>query len=608
MNQKKEYQNESEFIVQVYENRVTCTCEVKQCENDVWEYHCRMTPDEREEKRAYNSPAKIAMFAHYNEPGVAIHIIYPGAGVAGLWRPDAGLSKSLPPDWIHPQCSNISHSAPVLCYFGYENENIMTVSLSETRYDVELRGAVNEETGELHTDLMIPLAASVYEFVLRIDVSKISFSNALSEVSEWWDRYLEDKRMPASNVAREPMYSTWYSYHQNVCEETLLEQCRLAVSYGMNAVILDDGWQTNDANRGYKYCGDWQVMPEKFPDFRGFVQKLHDMRMKCLVWFSVPYMGSGAEAYADFAGMLLHFDAAASAGILDPRYPEVREYLIKTYASFLEKYDVDGFKLDFIDCFAEYDDTPAYNENMDYVRVQDAVYSLMIDVSNALKRQKQDIMIEFRQSYIGPSIQRFGNLFRVGDCPMSDVNNRVGIADLKLMSPSLCVHSDMLMWHPTDSPKHVALHLLNCIFSTLQISVDLKLQTEENKKVLAHYLNFARTYAGVLQEGHFEASFPLQNYATMQSFLDGTLILGAYVSGLLVKLSDSYQGCTLKEAHLLNGSGGDKMYALLPNGRYTCEVFSPTGGLVKEVSYAQGGYVCLPVPCGGRVFLRRFSN
>lgn len=38
-------------------------------------------------------------------------------------------------------------------------------------------------------------------------------------------------------------------------------------------------------------------------------------------------------------------------GVLDPRYPDVREYLIGIYENALQEFDLDGFKLDFIDRF-----------------------------------------------------------------------------------------------------------------------------------------------------------------------------------------------------------------------------------------------------------------
>ena len=44
---------------------------------------------------------------------------------------------------------------------------------------------------------------------------------------------------------------------------------------GFKAAILDDGWQTDDTNRGYGYCGDWEVAEKKIKDILN--KKLKDL-------------------------------------------------------------------------------------------------------------------------------------------------------------------------------------------------------------------------------------------------------------------------------------------------------------------------------------------
>ena len=52
-------------------------------------------------------------------------------------------------------------------------------------------------------------------------------------------------------------------------------------------------------------------------------------------------------------------------------------------------------------------------------------------------------------------------MFRVGDCPNNFVKNRVGITDLRMLSGQSAVHSDMLMWHPEESPENCAIQMEN---------------------------------------------------------------------------------------------------------------------------------------------------
>src|SRR5260370_15408418 len=74
--------------------------------------------------------------------------------------------------------------------------------------------------------------------------------------------------------------------------------------------------------------------------------------MKLLLWYAVPFVGIRSKAYNRFAGKLLGTIDALSAGVLDPRFPDVREYIVSTYEQAMRVWDLDGFKLDFIDSFA----------------------------------------------------------------------------------------------------------------------------------------------------------------------------------------------------------------------------------------------------------------
>ena len=101
--------------------------------------------------------------------------------------------------------------------------------------------------------------------------------------------------------------------------------------------------------------------------------------MKCMIWYSVPFMGEYSAMWNSFKDMLLHYDPVLHTGILDPRYPQVRSYLISTYQQAARSWGLDGFKLDFIDSFRSYPDTPSYQEAMDFHEIQDAVYCLMLE-------------------------------------------------------------------------------------------------------------------------------------------------------------------------------------------------------------------------------------
>ena len=109
------------------------------------------------------------------------------------------------------------------------------------------------------------------------------------------------------------------------------EECRLAAENGYTAVIVDDGWQTADNNRGYAFCGDWEMEPGKFPDFAAHVKRVQDMGLKYMLWFSVPFIGVHTKIWEKFQDKMLYMTGKSGQwGVLNIRYPECRKHLLDT--------------------------------------------------------------------------------------------------------------------------------------------------------------------------------------------------------------------------------------------------------------------------------------
>lgn len=83
---------------------------------------------------------------------------------------------------------------------------------------------------------------------------------------------------------------------------------------------------------------------------------------------------------------------------------DIRKYGIsqKHYVKAIRDWHLDGLKLDFIDEFYFQEDSPAYNENMDYHDIQDALNRFLTDVMDTLKQIRPDVLIEFRKNTSDP--------------------------------------------------------------------------------------------------------------------------------------------------------------------------------------------------------------
>lgn len=528
---------------------------------------------------------------------------HPIVDVHGYWHPRAGPDKGLAVSWTPGWHSKATSSAPVGCLYSLAGRNRLTLALSDALNTVSVKAGVEEETAELLCSVSIfeeptaPLAS--YEATLRLDTRDVPYHEAISDVGRWWAGLPGYEPAPVPETARLPMYSTWYSFHQDLDPGRVEEQCRLAKDLGCEAVIVDDGWQTTSNERGYAYTGDWEPAPEKVPDMREHVERVHALGMRFLLWYSVPFVGVNSRAWERFSGMLLREVERLGAGVLDPRFPEVREFLFRTYEAALTEWDLDGFKLDFVDSFGPSEELGG---GRDYDGVPEAVDRLLEEAIRRLRGIKPDVMVEFRQSYVGPLMRKYGNMFRAMDCPSDAVENRMHTVDIRLLCGDTAAHSDMLMWHPDDRVESAALQLVNVLFSVPQISVLLDEIPPEHTEMLRFWLAFWREHRDVFLDGTLEPRRPEAIYPVVLARTGEKLVAALYAEAVA-----SLQGELPPTLILVNGTLGGVVVLELDRdaGSHEIEVRDCRGRVVRTESVKlTEGLHKLEVPAAGVAVVR----
>lgn len=284
-------------------------------------------------------------------PPIRIGWDEPLLDVAAIWTPTAGEGKTLTfHSQIDREASSATIGAPVACLLSASGLNRLCVAVSDVIHPVAIGMRVVEETASVRCSLQpllsVPLADR-FEVTVRLDRREVPYEIALADAVRWWEGLPSQRPAPVPDAARQPMYSTWYSFHQRLEASSLEEQCRRANELGCAAVIIDDGWQTLDDRRGYAYCGDWE--PERLQQLSELVARLHQIGMRVLLWFAPPLAGVRSRAYERFRGKLLRVEDPLGGGILDPREPEVRAYLVDRLQRAVDEWDLDGLKIDFIE-------------------------------------------------------------------------------------------------------------------------------------------------------------------------------------------------------------------------------------------------------------------
>ncbi|MCL6457537.1 MAG: alpha-galactosidase [Gorillibacterium sp.] len=540
-------------------------------------------------------------------PVIRVEWSHPAVDIHAMWHPGNARSKTLQTDWSGSFKSKSTTLAPITSLYNLNGQNRLTFACSDALSPITVKVGIHEEDSTFLCSITLfeePMPKiDKYEAVLRIDTRDIPYYQSIRDVQVWWESFpgLEPAYVP--EIAFMPMYSTWYSFHQDLNAREVEKQCELAKSLGCETVIVDDGWQTEDNNRGYAYTGDWEVSLKKMGDMRTHVDAVHQLGMKYMLWYSVPFVGNKSKAWSQFEHQFLRLDERLQAGVLDPRFPDVRAYLIGLYTAAVREWGIDGLKLDFVDSFhLSADKRDEVGAGRDYESVPAAVDRLLTDAMLQLRAIKPDILIEFRQSYIGPLMRKYGNIFRASDCPNDSIDNRLRTLDLRLMSGNTAVHADMIMFNPTEPVESAAMQLINVLFSVPQISVMLQETDSPQMRMLRFWLSFCKEHQDVLLKGDLAPTQPEMLYPLVKASLPHKQVAVIY-SHVVIPVD----GVPAEQLILVNGTYHDSIVIKLSTawGTYSLDVRNCLGEQVQtSVIQLSAGLHEIKVPKAGVIFLK----
>lgn len=516
------------------------------------------------------------------------------------WNPSLLDIHGLAFDWgkLTVQ-SRLASWMPVQSLISKDGTNKLCIAVSDVDSPISIRTGLCEENATLACEIEFftkPTAPTGrYTATVRLDMRAVPYYDSIYETSAWWENDCGYKPAYVPEKAKMPMDSLWYSFHQKLDRYEILTECRASREIGLETVIIDDGWQTDNNARGYAYCGDWQVAPKKIGNMAELVEEIHDIGMKVILWYSVPFMGIYTEKFKEFEGMFLEGSGNDETFFgLDPRYKKVREYLVSIYKNAVKEWKLDGLKLDFIDSFCLKGKSLEYDEKRDFQSLEDAIHSLMTEIKETLTSINPEIMIEFRQSYVGPSIRKYGNMLRVGDCPCDMLKNRMGIINLRMTSGKTAVHSDMLMWNKEDTAENAALQFASILFGVPQVSVRVDKLPEKHYEMLKYYVSFWKEWKEVLLDGKLTALNPESNYSLACSALGDKSVTVSYTNPVVeIKTENAVAvNASMHKALIIKGAAG-KSYRTVD-----CMGNETECGTIKSALEE------IKVPAAGMVFIK----
>ena len=512
------------------------------------------------------------------QENAVISMKIPLASGTSFFRLGQRRTEILPPNWSGNE-ENVSAAdgAAIGCLLDSADRCVFAYACSAIQ---DMRVQYGAIAGTPIFVVIVEIAKMSQPIELLLIDSKEPLDQCMRFLSRWMiggrDPY------PIPEIARNPIFSTWYAFLQDVNEVELSPQLERIKSIGCSCIFLDDGWQ--DKGDGTEYgLGRWQPNLQHFPNLRSTIAHYSSQGISTVLWIAPLLIGKHSDAYAKFN----HYDLISGEGflshtfILDPRRATIREYITNLLSATIQSYGAAGLKVDFIEQARAYQGKPLPNpEDNDIDDVSGAVMALFKQISESFQTNGiKTPLIECRQPYTTPLLAPYSNVVRVHDCPADAISNRVRIIDERLTAAGRVVHSDMLMWDTETSIQACAEQIMSVFFSVPQISVRPDLLNGAQTKVCSHLLSLWKANRDTILSEEFHPHAQELNYPLVTSYRGDKQITGLYMTGIIVDIDLE----RTSEIVVLNSTYSHKIYVRVhprnTPSRLFAKAYQPDGTL-----------------------------
>lgn len=342
-----------------------------------------------------------------------------------------------------------------------------------------------------------------YQADVLVDFRNIHFSKAIYDASSWFlaeDFKTGSVRVDTTNV---PVFSTWYQMHRNIPLENITRELDSLRTFNFKSILVDDGWQSlvnMKIDTAYSY------EENSYKTMNLFRQKCQEMKLPLYLWYSLPFIGGNPAVMKKFDGKYIRYRAPRQMYVLDPRYAEVRKYLVSTYANFLEEWKFDGYWFDFLKGFYP-NEGQVIDEDRgrDFVSIDLAVDTLYADMEARLKSINPHVFMGQKFPVVGPNLVSYQN-FLTG---FVGVDNTVQIIREKMVNNRLLYGKytpfmEVVAVSPYDKPIDIARKLQAILFGNPYLSFYVTTLPQESKQTIRFWLDYWKKNYKTIVGGEFE--------------------------------------------------------------------------------------------------------
>ena len=436
-----------------------------------------------------------------------------------------------------------------------------------------------------------------------VDFRNIHFSKAIYDASKWFLDQQFKEGVASVDTTNVPVFSTWYPMHRNIPLENITNELDSLRTFNFKSVLVDDGWQ---ALVKMKVDTAYSYEESSYKTMNLFKQKCIDMGLPLYLWYSMPFMGGNPIVLKKFEGKYIRYRAPRQMYVLDPRYAEVRKYLVSTYANFLSQWQFDGYWFDFLKGFYPKEGALIEEDKgRDFVSIELAVDTLYADMEARLKTINPKIFMGQKFPVVGPNLVSYQN-FLTGFVGVENTQVvREKMVNNRLLYGKYTPFMEVVAINPRDKVEDIARKMQTVLFGNPYLSFYVTTLPWDSKQTIRFWLDYWKKNYKVIFEGSFEPMQVSRFYPVVKVKNEEKLIYMLYedytinLPIIITTPIDVINSKVTEEVHfLLSKTGVQYNYEI-----FNCKGLSAEKGVVRSKNKNSLDF---QVPVGGFIRITPF--
>ena len=438
-------------------------------------------------------------------PSFNLSVKFPKDKINQIWNSKTWSNKSY---FTIPSYDRAAANFSIISGLTINDHNQITVTCKDAYKAKFVSSNIKEEGDSIVFSLGFfednpPLSKlQDYQAEVWVDFRSIHFSKAIYDASSW---FLEDefkKGVATADTTNVPVFSTWYPMHRNIPLENITRDLDSLKTFSFKSVLVDDGWQglvQMKIDTAYSYDEN------SFKTMSLFKKKCSDMGLPLYLWYSIPFIGGNPVILKKFEGKYIRYRAPRQMFVLDPRYSDVRKYLVSTYANFLSTWNFDGYWFDFLKGFYPKEGAVIdQDKGRDFVSIDLAVDTLYSDMKTRLNAIKPNFFMGQIFSVVGPNLVSYQN-FLTGFVGVENTQVvREKMVNNRLLYGKFTPFMEVVAINQRESEEDIARKLQSVLFGNPYLSFYVTTLPEASKQTIRFWLDYWKTNHKVIFEGSFE--------------------------------------------------------------------------------------------------------